>query len=212
MAFGGCGMSSASIDKALWYLGRSSGVVSLVLLTLVVALGIATRSGRLLPGLPRFAVSAVHRSASLLAVVFLTLHVVTLTLDPQSQLRWLDAVLPFGSHFDPLWVGLGAASLDLIVALVVTSLLRQRIGRRVWRAIHWAAYALWPFAVAHTIGTGTDVHRVWMLSILAFCTLAVVGLIGWRLSTRFLDETDRTIGTKLPSRETRLLADSNGLR
>jgi sulfoxide reductase heme-binding subunit YedZ len=199
-------MSSASVDKALWYLGRSSGVVSLVLLTLVVALGIATRSGRLLPGLPRFAVSAVHRSASLLAVVFLTLHVVTLTLDPQSQLRWLDAVLPFGSHFDPLWVGLGAAS------LVVTSLLRQRIGHRVWRAVHWAAYALWPFAVAHTIGTGTDMHRAWMLGLLAVCTLAVVGLIGWRISTRFLDETDRTIGTKLPSRETRLLADSNGLR
>jgi sulfoxide reductase heme-binding subunit YedZ len=205
-------MSSASIDTALWYLGRSSGVVSLVLLTLVVALGIATRSGRPLPGLPRFAVSAVHRSASLLAVVFLTVHVVTLTLDPQSQLRWLDAVLPFASHFKPLWTGLGAASLDLIVALVITSLLRQRIGHRVWRAIHWAAYALWPFAVLHTIGTGTDIHQAWMLGLLAFCTLTVAGLIGWRLSTRFLDATDRTIGTKLPSRETRLLAVAKGPR
>jgi sulfoxide reductase heme-binding subunit YedZ len=211
MAIGGCGMSSASIDKALWYLGRSSGVVSLVLLTLVVALGIATRSGRLLPGLPRFAVSAVHRSASLLAVVFLTVHVVTLTLDPQSQLRWLDAVLPFGSHPKPLWIGLGAASLDLMVALVVTSLLRQRIGHRVWRTIHWAAYVLWPFAVLHTIGTGTDMHRGWMLGLLAFCTLTVAGLIGWRLSRRFLDETDRTTGTQLPSRETRLLTVSKGL-
>ncbi len=205
-------MSTASIDKALWYLGRSSGVVSLVLLTLVVALGIATRSGRPLPGLPRFAVSAVHRSASLLAVVFLTVHVVTLTLDPQSQLRWLDAVVPFGSHPKPLWIGLGAASLDLIVALVVTSLLRQRIGHRVWRAIHWAAYALWPFAVLHTIGTGTDMHRAWMLGVLAFCALTVVGLTGWRLSTRFLDETDRTVGTQLPSRQTRLLAVSKGLQ
>lgn len=205
-------MSAASIDRALWYLGRSSGVVSLVLLTLVVALGIATRSGRPLPGLPRFAVSAVHRCASLLAVVFLTLHVVTLTLDPQSQLRWLDAVLPFGSHLKPLWIGLGAASLDLIVALVVTSLLRQRIGHRAWRAIHWAAYALWPFAVLHTIGTGTDMHRAWMLGILALCTLTVTGLIGWRLSTRFLDETDRTVGTQLPSRQTRLLAVSKGLQ
>jgi sulfoxide reductase heme-binding subunit YedZ len=212
MAIGGCGMSAASIDKALWYLGRSSGVVSLVLLTLVVALGIATRSGRPLPGLPRFAVSAVHRSASLLAVVFLTLHVVTLTLDPQSQLRWLDAVVPFGSHPKPLWIGLGAASLDLIVALVVTSLLRQRIGHRTWRAIHWAAYALWPFAVLHTIGTGTDMRSAWMLGLLALCTLTVAGLIGWRVSTRFLDETDRTVGTQLPSRHTRLLAVSKGLQ
>jgi len=205
-------MTSASIDKALWYLGRSSGIVSLVLLTLVVGLGIATRSGRPLPGLPRFAVSAVHRSASLLAVVFLTLHVVTLTLDPQSQLRWLDAVIPFGSHPKPLWIGLGAASLDLMVALVVTSLLRQRIGHRVWRAIHWTAYALWPFAVLHTIGTGTDMHRAWMLGLVATCTLAIAGLVGWRLSTHFLDHTDRTTGTQLPSRETRLLTSAKGLR
>jgi sulfoxide reductase heme-binding subunit YedZ len=204
-------MSSASIDKALWYLGRSSGVVSLVLLTLVVALGIATRSGRLLPGLPRFGVSAVHRSASLLAVVFLATHVVTLTLDPQSQLRWIDAVVPFGSHPKPLWIGLGAASLDLMIALVVTSLLRQRIGHRVWRAIHWTAYALWPFAVLHTIGTGTDMHSPWMVGLVAACSLTVAGLIGWRLSTRFLDATDRATGTQLPSRETRLLTSSKGL-
>ena len=180
-------MTSAAIDKALWYLGRSSGVVSLVLLTLVVALGIVTRSGRPLPGLPRFAVSAVHRSASLLAVVFLTLHVVTLTLDPQSQLRWLDAVVPFGSQPKPLWIGLGAASLDLMVALVITSLLRQRIGHRVWRAIHWAAYALWPLAILHTIGTGTDMRSIWMRGLVAVCTFIVAWLIGWRLSPRFLD-------------------------
>jgi len=205
-------MTSAAIDKALWYLGRSSGVVSLVLLTLVVALGIVTRSGRPLPGLPRFAVSAVHRSASLLAVVFLTLHVVTLTLDPQSQLRWLDAVVPFGSQPKPLWIGLGAASLDLMVALVITSLLRQRIGHRVWRAIHWAAYALWPLAILHTIGTGTDMRSIWMRGLVAVCTFIVAWLIGWRLSPRFLDETDRTAGTQLPSRETRLLAVSKGSR
>jgi sulfoxide reductase heme-binding subunit YedZ len=204
-------MSSASIDKALWYLGRSSGVVSLVLLTLVVALGIATRSGRTLPGFPRFAVSAVHRSASLLAVVFLVVHVVTLTLDPQSQLRWLDAIVPFGSHLKPLWIGLGAASLDLMAALVVTSLLRQRIGHRVWRAIHWAAYGLWPLAVLHTIGSGTDMHRGWLRGLLVVCTLTVAGLIGWRLSTRFLDDTDREAGTKLPSRETRMLTSSRSL-
>jgi sulfoxide reductase heme-binding subunit YedZ len=205
-------MSSAAIDKALWYLGRSSGVVSLALLTLVVVLGVVTRSGRRLPGLPRFAVSAVHRTTSLLAVVFLTVHIVTLTLDPQSQLRWIDAVIPFGSHVKPLWIGLGAASLDLMAALVVTSLLRQRIGRRVWRAIHWTAYALWPFAVLHTVGTGTDMRQPWMLWFLGACTLGVAGVIGWRLSARFLDEADRTVGTKLPSSETRLLAGSKGLR
>lgn len=205
-------MSAKAVDTALWYLGRATGVVSLALLTIVVALGIVTRSGRPLPGLPRFAVSAVHRSASLLAVVFLVVHIVTLTLDPQSQLRWIDAVIPFGSHFRPLWIGLGALSLDLMLALVVTSLLRERIGRRVWRAIHWGAYALWPFAVLHTIGAGTDASRTWMIAFLVACAGAFVLLLGWRASTGFLDPADRVAGTRVPSPQTRSLAGTRGPR
>jgi methionine sulfoxide reductase heme-binding subunit len=196
-------VTSTAVDTALWDLGRASGVVSLVLLTIVVALGIVTRSGRPLPGLPRFAVSAVHRSASLLAVVFLVVHVVTLTFDPQSQLRWIDAVIPFGSNFKPLWTGLGALSLDLIVALVVTSLLRRRIGRRVWRAIHWTAYATWPFAVLHTIGAGTDFHRAWLEWILVSCGSVIVAIVGWRASSGFLDDSGRVPGTRLPTARTR---------
>jgi methionine sulfoxide reductase heme-binding subunit len=205
-------VSTKAIDAALWDLGRASGVVTLALLTIVVALGVVTRSGRPLPGLPRFAVSAVHRSASLLTVVFLAVHIVTLTLDPQSQLRWFDSVLPFGSHFRPLWIGLGALSLDLIAALVITSLLRQRIGRRVWRAIHWAAYAMWPFAVLHTIGAGTDIHRAWMVWFLVASVSALIALLGWRTSAGFLDDADRVAGTRIPSPQSRPVAGTRGIR
>ena len=59
----------------VWYLGRGAGVVTLALFSLVVALGVVTRSARPLPGLPRFAVQRVHRSTSLLALAFLTLHI-----------------------------------------------------------------------------------------------------------------------------------------
>lgn len=196
-------MTPAQVDTALWNLGRATGVISLALLTIVVALGIVTRSGRPLPGLPRFAVSAVHRAASLLAVTFLGVHIVTLTLDPQSQLRWIDAVIPFGSHFRPLWVGLGAAAFDLIVALIVTSLLRHRIGRRTWRAIHWTAYAMWPFAMLHTIGSGTDARAPWMVWLLVACGAAAFAAVGWRTSARFIDDSERASGTLIPSTLTR---------
>jgi sulfoxide reductase heme-binding subunit YedZ len=175
------------MTDALWYLGRGSGVVSLVLLTLVVALGIATRSGRPLPGLPRFAVTAVHRSASLLAVAFLVVHVLTLLFDSYAQLDALALVVPFTAAAQPFWYGLGALALDLILALVVTSLLRDRIGPRVWRAIHWAAYASWPVALAHGLGSGTDAGTGWLLTITGVCTAAVAAAVGWRLSQRFAE-------------------------
>jgi sulfoxide reductase heme-binding subunit YedZ len=122
------------MTNALWYLGRGSGVSALVLLSLVVVLGIVTRAGRPVPGLPRFAVAAVHRTTSLTAVLFLAVHITTLLLDPYAQLRLVDVVVPFGGAYRPLWQGLGTVAVDLIALLVVSSLLRDRIGLRVWRS------------------------------------------------------------------------------
>jgi methionine sulfoxide reductase heme-binding subunit len=173
------------MTDALWYLGRGTGVVSLALLTLVVVLGISTRSGRPLPGLPRFAVAALHRSASLLAVVFLAVHVGALLLDPYAQLKLVDLVLPFVGTYRPLWLGLGTLGLDLIGALVVTSLLRHRLGRRSWKAVHWLAYACWPVALLHGLGTGTDAGSLWLRATAAVCSAAVLAAVVWRASDGF---------------------------
>ncbi|WP_222426740.1 ferric reductase-like transmembrane domain-containing protein [Amycolatopsis rhizosphaerae] len=172
-------------SQALWAFGRGSGLVALVLLTASVVLGVSARSGRPLPGLPRFAVTEVHRNVSLLASAFLGLHVVLLLFDPYAQLRLFDLVLPFAGAYRPFWQGLGTVALDLMAALVVTSLLRHRIGRRAWRAVHWASYGLWPVALLHSLGTGTDGAAPWFLGVTALCVLAVFGALGWRLSTRF---------------------------
>jgi sulfoxide reductase heme-binding subunit YedZ len=172
------------MTNALWYFGRGFGVSALVLFTVVVVLGVVTRAGRPLPGLPRVAVTTVHRTASLAALLFLGLHVGTLLLDPYSQLRLTDVVLPFLAHYRPLWQGLGTLALDLAVVLVVSSLLRHRLGLRAWRAVHWAAYACWPLAVAHAVGTGTDRGSGWLILTVAGCVLAVAGAVCWRLLGR----------------------------
>jgi sulfoxide reductase heme-binding subunit YedZ len=163
---------------ALWYLARGSGAVALIMFTIVVVLGIATRAGDSFAGMPRLVVASVHRSASLLGVVFLVIHVTSLMFDPYAQLKLINLVLPFTSGYRPLWVGLGAIALDLVVAIVVTSLLRERIGRRGWRAVHWFAYAMWPFALIHGIGSGTDRSQIWMLGIDVVCVITVLSVAG----------------------------------
>ena len=95
------------MTDALWYFARGSGVVALVLLTVVVVLGIGARSGRPAFGLPRFAVSLVHRNAALLAVVFLAGHVIGLLFDPYAQLRLFEVIVPFVGNYRPVWQGLG---------------------------------------------------------------------------------------------------------
>jgi predicted ferric reductase len=173
-------MSDVAASGALWYLGRGAGVVSLVLLSLVVVLGILTRGGRALPGLPRFGTHLLHRYTSLLSVVLLAVHIVTAVLDPYVTIRWVDAVVPFGSGYSPVWLGLGALAVDLLIALMVTSLARRRIGRRAWRAVHWAAYLAWPIAVVHAVTMGPDVTSGVLLAVTIACVAASVGVLRWR--------------------------------
>ena len=175
-------MTGITHTTALWYASRATGVVTMLLLTAVVLLGIlVNRQGRL-PGLPGFAVTGLHRNVSLLAVVFLAIHVVTAIADPYVTIGLAAAVLPFASAYKPLWLGLGAISLDLIAALIVTSLARARMSRRAWRGIHWLAYAAWPLAVVHSLGSSSDARSGLVLGVLAGCVLATLAALAWRLS------------------------------
>ena len=173
------------MTTALWYAGRGTGVVALVLMTVVMVLGIGSRAGRPVFGLPRFAVTMVHRNAALIATVLIVIHVTTLLFDPYAQLKLLDAVVPFNAAYRPVWMGLGTVGLDLTIAILVTTALRNRLGARVWRGVHWFAYAMWPVAWLHGIGTGTDRGAGWYLAVSVVSAIAVAAALGWRLSTGF---------------------------
>ena len=146
-------------STALWYASRATGVVALLLLTAVLVLGlVVTRQGRI-PGLPRFAVTSLHRNLSLLAVVFIAVHVLTAVLDRFVDIPLTALLIPLASGYERFWLGLGTVALDLMLALIVTSLVRGRLSRRLWRAVHLLAYASWPLALAHAFGAGTDLRR-----------------------------------------------------
>jgi methionine sulfoxide reductase heme-binding subunit len=172
----------ATSSTALWYASRSTGVIALVLLTIVLVLGILVTRKRGLPGLPRFAASGLHRNLSLLAVLFVAVHVITAIADPYVTIGIAAAVIPFTSAYETFWLGLGAASLDLMAALIVTSLLRGRIGRRTWRAVHWLSYGAWPVALAHSFGSSTDMQHGWLLWLGIACAAAVAAAAIWRVS------------------------------
>jgi sulfoxide reductase heme-binding subunit YedZ len=163
----------ASSGSAYWFLTRGSGVVTLLLLSASVCLGVLTSVRWRSTRLPRFLVSGLHRNVTLLAVLFLAIHVVTTLLDAYAPIHVQDAIIPFLSPYRPIWLGLGALSCDLIVAVVVTSLLRVRLGYGIWRMTHWLAYASWPLALVHSLGTGSDARTNWLAAVAFTCTGAV---------------------------------------
>jgi sulfoxide reductase heme-binding subunit YedZ len=171
----------------LWYTTRGAGVISLVLLSAVVCLGLLTRLRVRGEGWPGFLTAAVHQDLALVALFFLGLHIVTAVVDPFTSLGIVAATVPFGSSYRTVGLGLGTLSFELGLAVGLTSLARRVIGARLWRAVHWLAYACWPLAVFHAVGTGTDGHSAWLLGITMVCGGAVLTCLAWRLVAAPLD-------------------------
>jgi sulfoxide reductase heme-binding subunit YedZ len=173
-------------DRAVWYLMRGSGVTALLLLTGVVVLGILTSRKTSLPSLPRFATMTLHRSVSLLAVVFLALHVATAVIDPYAQVRLLDLAVPFLGTWQVLMLGLGTLALDVFAAVLISSLLLRHISRRSWRAIHWFGYATWPLAFVHALGIGSDSRAIWLRALAAAMLATIAIALCWRVQRELL--------------------------
>ncbi|HEX3910770.1 MAG TPA: ferric reductase-like transmembrane domain-containing protein [Solirubrobacteraceae bacterium] len=181
---------AAAGGSAYWYLTRSTGAVALLLLTIAITLGVLAVRRWSTPRWPRFLVDSLHRNVSLLAMLFLALHVLTAVLDSFAPISMFDAFVPFGSAYRPFWLGLGAVALDLLIAVTVTSMLRRRVGYAGWRAIHWLTYLSWPIALLHGLGTGSDVHTKWLLGLSIGCLVVVLAamlvrvLSGWSANPR----------------------------
>jgi methionine sulfoxide reductase heme-binding subunit len=171
----------ASVGPSVYsYLTRSTGAVSLLLLTGSVVLGVVNVSRWSSPRWPRFMLDSLHRNVSMLALTFLGVHIVTAVLDSFAPISLLEAVLPFIGSYRPLWLGLGAVAFDLLLAVTITSVVRHRLGYRAWRTTHWLAYACWPIALLHSFGTGSDVKSSWLLTLSATCIVAVLVAVGVR--------------------------------
>jgi sulfoxide reductase heme-binding subunit YedZ len=168
----------------MWYFTRGSGAVSLVLLTCSFAFGAPTLLSWGSDRMPRLIVQLLHRNLSLLVTVFIFLHVATTVIDGFAPIGWLDAIIPFRAGYRPIWLGLGAVAVDLLLAVILTSLLRVRMGYQRWRQIHLLTYAMWPIALVHALGTGTDTKAPFMWWIDWGCAAVVVAFTAIRLVAR----------------------------
>ncbi|MBA3906421.1 MAG: ferric reductase-like transmembrane domain-containing protein [Pseudonocardiales bacterium] len=183
------------MQEMLWFVSRACGLVSLLLLTGTVVLGCAHATRASAGRWQRFTLHALHRNLSLLAVVFLAVHIGSAIIDGYVNLGWLDAFVPFVAGYHPIWIGLGAMAFDILLAVIITSLLRGRLSHRVWRSVHLASYALWPLALLHGLGIGgSDAKLTWVIGLNVVCAAVVAASITRRLLIRHPDAKARGRG------------------
>lgn len=176
----------------LWYTTRATGLVTLLLFTSVVVLGslVANRVGGATVG--RFELSELHRSLSMVAVVFLVIHIATTVVDSFVSTGLISVVVPFTSAYKRVPVALGAVAFDLIAAVWISSLLKTRLANETWRFIHWFSWLGWSIAIVHAFTTGTDGRSGVGLALIIVSALAgtLAGL--WRFFGRPARAAGRT--------------------
>lgn len=169
---------AAVTDPVLWYVDRGSGLAALLLLTISVVLGVISVVRVHSERWPRFALAQLHRNLALLALTFGAVHVVTAVVDSYVPITVVDAFIPFASAYKPFWLALGTIGADLMIAVMITTALRRRLGFKAWRSVHLLTYGCWATSMVHSIGIGSDARSaVWGVMIIAACIGAAGGAI-----------------------------------
>jgi len=177
----------SSWNAVTWDTARAGGLVAYVLLTASVALGLVLRNRWQSSRWPRLVTNELHGYVSLLALVFIAVHVSAVAVDPFTHFGLAAVLVPFASHYRPVWMSLGIVALYLLLAVWVSSRLRRRIGHRLWRRIPVLAFAVYGAATLHGLGTGSDTRTIWAAALYT----GSVGLIGALLAVRLLAPTGR---------------------
>ena len=164
-----------------WYAARAAGVTAYLLLTCVVLLGLSMAGKKTFPRWPRFSVEDLHRFGGLLVGSFLVIHIATVAADAWLPFSISSVIVPITTRYRPIWVGLGVAAAELLLALAVTNHYRRRIPYTYWRRAHYLNFAVWTAATFHGLGSGTDRSASWLLAIFAVSVAAVSAAIVWRI-------------------------------
>jgi predicted ferric reductase len=147
-------------EHAFWYLTRATGLLSFVLLTASVSLGLLMTT-KASSRLRRNAAYDVHRFVALLTLMLTIVHVFIVLPDEFIGFSVWQLLVPFASPYEPEFMALGTLALYLMGVVVATFYMRPLVPYAAWRAIHYATFGVFVTALAHGIGAGSDSGTSW---------------------------------------------------
>ena len=177
--------------QLIWYTARSSGIVAWALLSASVLWGLAL-STRVLGKRPRPNwILDLHRFVGGAAVVFVGVHVVSMLLDTYVHFGLVDVLVPFATTWHPGAVAWGIVGLYLLLAVEITSLLRSRLSKRAWRAVHMLSFPLFVTSTVHLLTAGTDRSNPALVG----AAIAVTAAVALLTAVRIQEDTRKVGGT-----------------
>lgn len=165
-----------------WDVARAGGFTAYILLGLSVALGLAlSMKWQSASKWPRIINNELHNFLALLALVFTTVHVLAVWIDPYTKFGWSEVFIPFLTHYRTLWMSLGIVALYLGIAIAISTWIRPFIGYKWWRRLHYVTLAIYLLVTIHGIMTGSDTNTAWGIGIYGGSVLVIGTLLCRRI-------------------------------
>ena len=167
--------------KIYWYLSCASGFISFTILwiSMALGLGITNKMARLWPGAP--SAFAVHQYTSMLGLAFAAYHGLVLMGDHFTDFSLPKLLTPFSIAYETVWIGLGQVSFYIWLIVVLSFYVRQKIGQKTWRVIHYANFGIFIMGFLHGIRTGTDSESSWVVGYFWISGLSLLMLLAYRI-------------------------------
>jgi hypothetical protein len=179
--------------KFSWYLGRASGILAFILLTLVTCFGLLMSSRVMTKYLLPATIYEMHRFLSFASLLAVFVHATSFFFDEFFHLSFVEAVIPFFLQreyqsvlgFDiGKTMGLGIIALYLMLLLILTSEFRAKMSLRLWRVTHYTSFIAYLLFILHGFASGTDSREWWMQAIYIASAVSVFILILFRIFSR----------------------------
>lgn len=177
------GLPLTGDSPVYWYVARSGGIIAYLLLWLATIWGIVMSSKMMKGLISAPLIYSMHEFFPLLAVIFATVHALVLLGDAYINFSLLNILIPFTGPYKPLWTSMGSVAFYLSVALLISSYIRDRIGRKTWRMLHYSAFIAFVAAMMHGIMAGSDTSLPLMRGIYLFTGLSVLFATIFRILT-----------------------------
>ena len=160
-------------EHAFWITSRAAGIIALLAASLAVTVGLSRRGRDW---------RVVHESLSLVTMVALAVHALSLLGDSYLKPSLADVTIPFVSSYERLWMSVGIVAGWAFVILGLSYYVRARIGIQRWRVLHRFTALAWVLGVGHGLMMGTDAGAAWFELAVALVVIPAGALLVRRLT------------------------------
>jgi ferredoxin len=188
-----------STAESIHLVAATVGFLSFFLLWLSVVWGMVLRNGWAGTRMRHSTIYGIHMVLALLGLCLGVVHALAQLANPTGLIYVIHVVVPFAYPYDPIGVGVGVLSLEILTALTLSILIQRRLGYNRWRALHTFAYAAFMLLVVHVLVSGTDTGPTYVWGSVLAAWLVTVVL--WVTSTEVFGAARRSVRRRAAARQ-----------